>query len=163
VSRRWGWLPLCLAALVVAACGSGGGSAGRVALPGFGEAAYRVVRGGATAKTGCALLATTDDQQQRGLMNVRDLKGHDGMVFQFRSVLDNTKVGFYMKDTPMALSIAWFDGTGRFVSAADMAPNRAEPVYYAAAPYRYAFEVPQGKLASAGIGAGSTLTVGGSC
>jgi uncharacterized membrane protein (UPF0127 family) len=63
----------------------------------------------------------------------------------------------------MPLSIAWFDGAGRFVSSADMAPEQVEPSYFAAAPYRYAFEVPQGKLGAAGIGAGSSLVVGGAC
>ena len=144
--------------LVAGACGDG--SAGRVALPGFGQTAYRVERGTETAMTGCALLATTSEQQMRGLMNVRDLKGYDGMIFQFPA---DTSVGFYMKDTPMALSIAWFDGAGRFVSSADMAPNREEPTYFATGPYRYAFEVPQGKLGATGVGPGSTLVVGGAC
>lgn len=148
------------ALVVIAGCSSGGGTTDRVALPGFGETAYRVVRGGATVKTGCALLATTEAQQSQGLMNVRDLKGYDGMVFAFPV---DTTVGFYMKDTPMPLSIAWFDGNGRFVSGADMVPDRVEPSYFAAAPYRYAFEVPQGKLGPAGIGPDSTLTIGGNC
>jgi uncharacterized membrane protein (UPF0127 family) len=148
-----------LAAVLVATGACGGDTEGRVALPGFGETAYRVEQESGSAKNGCALLAVTDDQQSRGLMNVRDLKGHDGMIFEFAS---DTTVGFYMKDTPMALSIAWFDGSGRFVSSVDMAPNRATPIYYAKAPYRYAFEVPQGHLGPAGR-AGSRLAVGGRC
>lgn len=163
------WLPWVLVAVVVVAVAvaagviAGGGSAGspsRGAFPGFGNTAYQVQHGGRTVKTGCALLATTDAQQTRGLMNVRDLKGYDGMIFQFST---DTSVGFYMKDTPMPLSIAWFDAAGGFVSGADMAPNNATRDYYAAAPYRYAFEVPQGKLGAAGIGAGSRLAVGGRC
>jgi uncharacterized membrane protein (UPF0127 family) len=147
-------------AVVIAGSGGDGSSSGRTALPGFGDIAYRVEHDGRTATVGCALLAATEAQQNRGLMNVRDLKGYDGMVFQFAS---DTTVGFYMKDTPMPLSIAWFDGRGQFVSSADMAPARETPTYYAAAPYRYAFEVPQGKLGPAGIGAGSTLVLGGRC
>lgn len=164
--RRWlPWLLVAVVAAVAIAAGviAGGGGAGspsRGAFPGFDNAGYQVQHGGRTVKTGCALLATTDAQQTRGLMNVRDLKGYDGMIFQFPS---DTSVGFYMKDTPMPLSIAWFDATGGFVSGADMAPNNATRDYYAASPYRYAFEVPQGKLGPAGIGAGSTLVVGGPC
>jgi len=135
-------------------------TARRVALPGFGEVAYRVERDAETVKTGCALLASTPDQHSRGLMNVRDLKGYDGMIFEFPA---ETNVGFYMKDTPMPLSIAWFDRQGRYISSADMAPNRAAPTYHAAAPYRYAFEVPQGRLGDAGISTGSTVVVGGDC
>lgn len=170
---RGGWrqrLPWVIGVVVVAVigivgavvlAGSGGGSSsGRTALPGFGEVAYRVERDGRTATAGCALLAVTEAQQNRGLMNVRDLKGYDGMIFQFAS---DTTVGFYMKDTPMPLSIAWFDGRGQFVSSADMAPARETPTYHAAAPYRYAFEVPQGRLDAAGIGTGSTLVLGGRC
>ncbi|MDQ6909264.1 MAG: DUF192 domain-containing protein [Actinomycetota bacterium] len=161
MTRWWPRLTSTAVAFVlIAGCTSGGGAADRVALPGFGETAYRVARGGATVKKGCALLATTEAQQSHGLMNVRDLKGYDGMVFAFPT---DTTVGFYMKDTPMALSIAWFDGNGRFVSGADMAPGRVEPSYFAAAPYRYAFEVPRGKLGLAGIGPDTTLTIGGDC
>lgn len=146
-----------VAVVALAACGASG--AARGSLPGFGEAAYRVERDGAR-HSGCALLAVNETQHNRGLMNVRDLKGHDGMIFQFPA---DTSVGFYMKDTPMALSIAWFDSQGRFVSSADMAPNQELPHYHATAPYRYALEVPEGKLGPLGIGAGSTLVVGGAC
>jgi uncharacterized membrane protein (UPF0127 family) len=152
-----------LVALAITAGACGSDSATRVALPGFGQTAYRVERGTATVDSGCALLATTPDQHNQGLMNVRDLKGYDGMIFQFPTEVDNTSVGFYMKDTPMALSIAWFGGSGQFVSSADMAPDRDQPVYYAAAPYRYAFEVPQGELAELGVGEGTTLVLGGDC
>jgi uncharacterized membrane protein (UPF0127 family) len=147
-------------AVVVARSSDGGTSSGRVALSGFGDVAYQVERSGRTVKTGCALLAATKAQQERGLMNVRHLTGYDGMIFQFSA---DTTVGFYMKDTPMPLSIAWFDAGGGFVSGTDMAPNNDTIDYYATAPYRYAFEVPQGKLGAAGIGAGSTLVVGGRC
>ncbi len=130
----------------------------------FGEIAFRIEGAPAqAAATRCALLAETAAQQARGLMNRTDLAGYDGMLFRFPS---DTTNGFYMKDTPMPLSIAWFDAEGRFVSSADMEPclDRIDcPTYHATRPYRYALEVPQGGLAEMGIGPGSQLTVGGTC
>jgi len=126
----------------------------------FGEIAYRISGAG---NERCALLAETEAQRQVGLMNRTDLADHDGMLFRFD---DDTRAGFYMKDTPMPLSIAWFDDEGRFVSSTDMEPclDRVEcPNYYAARPYRFALEVRKGALADQGIGAGSQISVGGAC
>jgi uncharacterized membrane protein (UPF0127 family) len=128
-------------------------------VPGFGEVAIRVAPG---AKQ-CALLAQTQAQLSRGLMARTDLAGHAGMVFVFPGPVSDT---FYMRNTPMPLSIAWFDTTGRFVSATDMVPcpDRVGcPTYAAARPYRYALEVPRGGLGGLGIGPGAVMTVGGAC
>jgi uncharacterized membrane protein (UPF0127 family) len=131
----------------------------RTAVPGFGEVGIRIASGPKL----CALLAQTQAQRARGLMGRTDLAGHAGMVFVFPSTATDT---FYMRNTPMPLSIAWFDATGRFVSAADMVPcaDRPDcPQYAATNPYRYALEVPEGGLSSLGVGPGTVLTVGGSC
>lgn len=136
--------------------------AARAPFSGFGEIAFRVGPGGGSNRR-CALLADTPAQQELGLMRRSDLGGYDGMLFRFPT---DTSVEFYMKDTPLPLSIAWFDASGRFVSAADMEPcldTLVCPTYGAAAPYRYALEVPKGGLGGLGIGAGSHLTVGGAC
>ncbi len=134
---------------------------GRPQVAGFGEIAYRIDR--AASNDRCALLADTDAQQQQGLMNRTDLAGHDGMLFRFHG---DTRVGFYMKDTLIPLSIAWFDSKGNFVSETDMEPCLDQvdcPNHYAARPYRYALEVPKGGLSDLGIGPGSHLSVGGAC
>lgn len=126
----------------------------------FGEIAFRI---SGVDDERCALLADTPEQHARGLMYRTDLAGHDGMLFRFAG---DTTGGFYMKNTPLPLSIAWFDAAGRFVSAADMepCPDRIEcPTYYATAPYRFALEVKKGGLPDLGIGAGSQLQVGGAC
>lgn len=133
----------------------------RPQVAGFGEIAYRIDK--AAGNERCALLADTDSQHQQGLMNRTDLAGHDGMLFRFRA---DTRVGFYMKDTPMPLSIAWFDSAGNFVSADEMEPclDQIEcPNHYARRPYRYALEVAKGGLGDLGIGPGSHLSVGGTC
>ena len=86
----------------------------------------------------------------------------------FRTLVFTTDTNetFYMRNTPMPLSIAWFDASGRFISATDMAPcaDRPDcPTYAAARAYRYALEVQRGGLSSLGIGPGSTITVGAAC
>lgn len=135
----------------------------RTPLPGFGEIAFRVDGVGAGASLRCALLAATETQRARGLMEVTDLGGYDGMLFRFDS---ETSGAFYMKNTPMPLSIAFFDAEGRLVSATDMEPclGRSDcPLYRSSAPYQYALEVPRGRLGSLGIGPGSAIRVGGEC
>ncbi len=135
------------------------------AFPEFGEIGFRITPAGAppTPTEQCALLAATDQQRARGLMAVTDLKGYPGMVFRYSA---DSSGGFYMRNTPMPLSIAWFGADGQFVSAADMAPcdDRPDcPIYGASGVYRYALEVPQGQLAALGVGPGSVLQLTGAC
>lgn len=137
---------------------------GRTPFGDFGEIGFRVEGSTAqTAATRCALLAETAAQQSRGLMNRTDLGGYDGMIFRFAADYSGP---FHMKDTPLPLSIAFFDASGQFVSTADMAPclNQTScPTYSAARPYRYALEVPQGHLGGLGIGPGARLVTTGPC
>ncbi len=130
----------------------------------FGEIAFHIEGGAARASAiRCALLADTEAQQELGLMNRTDIGGYDGMLFRFAA---DTTVSFYMKDTPLPLSIAFFDGNGQFVSTTDMAPcidQSSCPLYNAARPYRYALEVPEGALPRLAIGPGTRLVAGGPC
>lgn len=110
----------------------------------------------------CLLDAHTPTQRRRGLMGVTDrsLGGCDGMAFRFTS--DQT-TPFWMRNTPLPLSIGYFDARGRLVSTADMAPcgDRADcPRYPPSGPYRYAVEVLRGRLAEFGIVPGATLSFG---
>jgi uncharacterized membrane protein (UPF0127 family) len=96
-------------------------------------------------------------------MGRKDLGGYDGMIFVFQ---EDTTGSFYMLNTPLPLSIAWFDSSGQFVSATDMEPCLTGPdcpLYSAVRPYRFALEVPKGGLAGLGIGPGSTIEIGGQC
>ena len=126
---------------------------------GFGETALEVRAPDGSVLDWCLLLAATLKTQQQGLMKVTDPKlgGYDGMLFRFST--DST-VPFYMRNTPMPLSIAYIDGAGTIVSTVDMAPCGdlgVCPTYPAAGPYRIAIEVPQGGLARLGIVAGATV------
>ena len=134
---------------------------GRRPLAGFGEVAATITSADGTTCEVCLLAATTDAQRQRGLMEVTDpeLGGYDGMLFRFPSDVDG---GFWMRNTPMPLSIAYFDGDGAFVSAVDMLPcsdSASCPSYAADAPFRSALEVPAGALEDLGVGEGATIRV----
>ena len=135
----------------------------------FGTASFDLVppegtRGGATpVARRCALLAETADQRERGLMAARSLDGYDAMIFRFEA---DTSGGFWMKDTPLPLSIAWFTSAGELVGQADMDPclgTPSCPTYRPPGPYRLALEVPRGGLAALGVGPGTRLVVGPSC
>jgi len=145
---------------------SASASPGRTPLTAFGEVAVEVVAADGGSDEFCVLAAETAEQRRRGLMEVTDptLGGYDGMLFVFP---DDDNGGFWMRNTPMPLSIAYFDQQGALVSTADMEPcgdTASCPSYAADGPYRYALEVPQGGLARLGIGpAGSRLRVRAAC
>jgi uncharacterized membrane protein (UPF0127 family) len=134
----------------------------RAGIPGFAPTSLRVSSPVGTGRF-CAALAATAPQRQQGLMGRFDLGDYDAMVFQFEGM---TTAAFHMRNTPLPVSIAWFDDSGKFVSATDMepCPDRADcPQYRATGPYRTAVEVPRGQLDNLGLGPGSVITVGGPC
>ena len=107
----------------------------------------------------CLWIAETALQRQRGLMGVTDLGVADGMAFVYDEPTDGQ---FWMRDTPLPLSIAFFAADGRFVSAVDMEPCLTGPSdecarYAATGRYVTAIEVPRGGLADLGIRPGSRL------
>lgn len=133
-------------------------------VDGVGEVAASVTAADGTVTGCCLLVASTEEQRQRGLMEVTDLGGYEGMVFVFD---DDQASGFWMRNTPTPLSIAWFDAEGAFVSATDMAPCPDDeddcPVYEPEGTYRFAVEVFEGDLDDLGVGPGSRLRLGGEC
>jgi uncharacterized membrane protein (UPF0127 family) len=128
---------------------------------GFDTVAARVTAADGATCDVCLWAALTADQRTRGLMDVTDLSGADGMVFRFGAA---TTGEFWMLDTPTPLSIAFYDADGVFVSSIDMAPCVDTPSadcarYAAAGPYADAVEVAQGKLPSLLMTAGSQLEI----
>lgn len=139
-----------------------GGTSGGRQPEGFELGAARVTLADGTACELCLWQAVTPEQRRRGLMGVTDLGPADGMVFVYDTPSSSP---FWMRDTPMALGIAWFDGAGAFVSAAQMEPcvdgSDADcPRYPAAGPYTAALELPAGEVEALDIGAGSVLELG---
>lgn len=139
---------------------------GRTPIPGFGEVEVRIVEGpDGEPVVVCVLVADTAAQRARGLMEVTDLGGYDGMLFRFETDSDG---GFWMKDTLLPLSIAYLDADGAVVSTADMdpcPPAEACPSYPADGRYRMALEVEQGGLDELGLteDGGARLEVTGPC
>jgi hypothetical protein len=135
-------------------------------LKGFGTVTLSITPGpGLTgpAQAPCVLQASTPAQQQQGLMNQRTLHGYTGMLFVFAQPVTDR---FYMKDTPIPLSIAWFDKSGLFINSTEMPPcptGTICPTYGAGRPYTMALEVPAGTLGSLGIGPGTQMHAGGNC
>lgn len=133
-----------------------------VAPVGFERVAARVIAPDGETCDVCLWLADTGERRAQGLMGVTDLSGADGMVFRWS---EPTTGSFWMRDTPLPLSIAFFAADGSFVSAADMepcldpVPDAECPRYAAAGPYTDAIEVAAGGLPGLLIGPGSRLEV----
>lgn len=135
---------------------------GRAPLRGFGEVTATITSGSGETCQVCLLAATDAAQHQRGLMEVtdRNLGGYDGMVFVYQQ---DQGGAFWMRNTPMPLSIAYFDRDGELVSTADMAPCRDSPDcpdHPAAGPFRLALEVPKGRLGDLAVEGDATIVLG---
>jgi uncharacterized membrane protein (UPF0127 family) len=134
------------------------GDPDRVPIEGVGEIAIEVIGADGEVIGWCLLHADTDERRERGLMEVTDLQGYPGMIFTYQE--DRTST-FWMRNTPMPLSIAWIDASGDLVSTADMSPcgdSSDCPSYEAGGAYRTAIEVPQGMLDDMGIEPGARVT-----
>jgi uncharacterized protein len=141
----------------------GPGPAERTGLSGAGETAASVTSATGEVAACCLLVAADPETRQRGLMEVTDLGGYQGMVFVWDA---DTSGGFWMRNTPTPLSIAFFAADGGFVGSDDMDPCEDSPdcpVYPSPGTYRFALEVPQGDLEQLGVGPGSRLALGGDC
>lgn len=134
----------------------------KVVPQGFETIGVTLREAGGVTRELCLWLAATSEQRGRGLMEVTDLGGKAGMLFQND---EPVTTHFYMLHTVMPLTVAFFDGAGQFVSSADMAPCPGEdcPTYAPAGPYVHAIEVPQGQLDDLGIGPGSAIVGRGAC
>ncbi len=129
----------------------------------FGTVKARLVAASGEVLELCLLLADTVEERSQGLMQVTDLEGHDGMLFQNEAPSD---APFYMFRTLLPLTIAWWDEGGAFVSRTDMAPCDSEDPaacerYPPAAPYRLGLEVVQGSPLAERFGPGATLAATG--
>jgi uncharacterized protein len=103
-------------------------------------------------------VADTAAEREHGLMGRQELAADSGMAFVFP---EDTTTSFWMKDTPIPLSIAFYDDAGRIVRILDMQPCRADPcpVYDPEAAYRGALEVNVGAFRRWGVEVGDHLRV----
>ncbi len=104
-------------------------------------------------------VADSPVERQRGLMGRTSLDVDAGMVFLFSQEEGATTDRFWMKDTQIPLSIAFWDAEGSILAIHDMDPCTADPcaTYGAPAPYIGALEVEQGFFDEHGIDVGDTI------
>jgi uncharacterized membrane protein (UPF0127 family) len=123
---------------------------------GFDLVAARVTEPDGTECDLCLWLADTGDERRQGLMSVTDLGPANGMAFRYP---DPHTGWFWMKNTPLPLSIAFFAPDGSYLDSFDMEPCVADPCFRYDTPdnFRVAVETTQGDLADFGIVPGSTL------
>jgi hypothetical protein len=131
---------------------------GAVVPVGFDQVAGTVTAADGTVCELCLWLAATGEQRGLGLMYATDLGGPDGMLFRYDTP---TTASFWMKNTVMPLSIAFFDGEGAYLDSFDMQPCSADPcpAYPTPSDFVYAIEVSQGALTEFAIAPGSVLSL----
>jgi uncharacterized membrane protein (UPF0127 family) len=125
--------------------------------PTFGKGTA-ILDDGSFSTTIDALIAADDNLRAYGLMYRQRLRTDKGMVFSWPT---DTTGGFYMKNTLIPLSIAFFDSEGIVLEIFDMEPCLEEscPTYAPSQSYRGALEVNQGMFEEWGIEAGDRITI----
>ena len=98
-------------------------------------------------------VAATPVERARGLMERTRLPANGGMLFVFETA---DRHCFWMRNTPLPLSIAFIDASGRIVALADMAP-RSDALHCPPSEVRYALEIAQGGFATRGIAPGARV------
>lgn len=101
-----------------------------------------------------AEIAATEASRASGLMNRKSLPPNHGMIFIFEH---NDVHCFWMKNTPLPLSIAFIDDKGTIVNIADMQPFD-ETSHCPVKPVRYALEMAQGWFKSHNIKAPAQIS-----
>lgn len=100
-----------------------------------------------------AQIASNVNTRAKGLMHRKELPGNEGMLFVFER---SDQHCFWMRNTPLPLSIAFIADDGEIVNLADMAPF-SEDSHCPARPVRYALEMAQGWFGKKGVKAGSKI------
>lgn len=105
-------------------------------------------------------VAQSEEEHAYGLMNRSSLPQDEGMVFLF---FEERDTGFWMKDTLIPLSIAFFDVDGNILEILDMEPcppdELACPLYDPGVPYMGALEVNKGTFDELGVTEGDVIEV----
>jgi uncharacterized protein len=138
-------IALALALIALTACGGGGGEGARAVIDTHdGEVTVHVE------------VADTQAEREHGLMGRRSLDPEAGMIFVYPGTVTGA---FWMKDTLIPLSIAFYDQDGRILRILDMEPCRQDPcpVYDPGVAYRGALEVNRGAFRRWGVAEGDRL------
>lgn len=105
-------------------------------------------------------IATTAEEKSKGLMYRKSLPADTGMLFIFPI---EQVLSFWMKNTYIPLTIAFFDTKMKLLETKDMEPHLGPvsddklPHYESARPAKYALEMPVGWFAKNKIKPGVTF------
>ena len=143
-------LPLAAAVLLLAACAGADGAPSPATVTLTVEDAE-----GRAVATLTAELAATPAERQRGLMFRQSLGEDEAMLFVYPA---EAWGAFWMKDTPIPLTIAFLAADGRVLEMIDGRPfdeTRLQPD----APYRHVLEVNAGWFARRGLAEGARVVL----
>jgi uncharacterized membrane protein (UPF0127 family) len=101
-------------------------------------------------------IANTETARQEGLMGRTSLGEDRGMAFLWH---EPVQTSFWMKDTLIPLSIAFWDERGRIIALADMQPCRSDscPTYGPDEPFVGAVEANLGFFEDNGVEVGDRV------
>jgi uncharacterized protein len=117
------------------------------------EALTIVAANGTTARLQVEV-ADTPEERQQGFMGRTEVPIDAGMLF----MLQECCRGFWMKDTPVALSVAFIERCGRIIHIADLEPF-SETIVNAPGQYAFGLEVAQGWYDRNGITTGDIVRI----
>jgi uncharacterized protein len=103
-------------------------------------------------------IAETPAQLEQGLSGRRTLARNSGMAFLWKN---DVRERFWMKDTSIPLSIAFWGKNRRILRILDMAPCRSDPckIYDPKVAFRGALEVNRGAFTRWGVRRGELVTI----
>jgi len=162
IGLRTALIPAVFAVSVLIGCGEAGGTgAGSVATdqqtgqpdPGAGGQVVRTaqIRIGGVEVT--AEIADNQDLRAQGLMNRDSLAANHGMLFVYGTAEVRS---FWMRNTRIALDIAFVDANGVIINIEPMEPQ-SDQNYFSQGPMMYALEMDQGWFEANGVGPGDRL------
>jgi uncharacterized membrane protein (UPF0127 family) len=101
-------------------------------------------------------IAATDLEKARGLMGVTKLSDEEGMAFMYES---ETRMGFWMKDTPLNLDIAFIARDGTVLEVRTMTAGDTETTTSGSDQVRFAIEMRAGWFGHFGVKPGDKVNV----
>jgi uncharacterized protein len=102
-----------------------------------------------------AEIAQTPQERAKGLMGRESLPPNHGMLFVFEAPQQQC---FWMRNTPLPLTIAFIDAQGKITGFADMAPF-SDQTHCSTVPVPYALEMEQGWFKKRGVLVGDSVTL----
>jgi len=84
----------------------------------------------------------------------KEMDNEHGMLFVYERP---RKLGFWMKNTYLPLSIAFIDASGTIISIQDMEPLDEETIHRSPGPALWALEMNQGWFAEHGVSVGDMV------